>query len=122
MEKAMKHLSSDPYEALNSKKKQPKRCEENIPKTALKYHPDKNNTLDLFKVIQSAYDKLKDKPTPKKGQVFTNRLHHHLSNVSINHQAIMEKPKVGAAFTIIMQNTETRLTTSSKVGCPRKIL
>ena len=41
-------------------------------KLALKYHPDKNKyTADLFKVIQSAYDKLKDKPTPKKGQAFT---------------------------------------------------
>ena len=72
-EKAMKHLSSDPYEALNLPKKSSRKdVKKTYRKLALKYHPDKNKyTADLFKVIQSAYDKLKDKPTPKKGQAFT---------------------------------------------------
>ena len=79
-------------------------------KLALKYHPDKNKyTADLFKVIQSAYDKLKDKPTPKKDKHLQNQPRHNLSNENINHPVIMEKPKVGAVLTIIMQNTKNRL-------------
>ena len=67
-EKAMQHLSSDPYQALNLPKRSSRKdVKKTYRKLALKYHPDKNTyTADLFKVISGAYDKLKDKPTPKK--------------------------------------------------------
>ena len=72
-EKAMQHLSSDPYQALNLPKRSSRKdVKKTYRKLALKYHPDKNKyTADLFKVISGAYDKLKDKPTPKKGQAFS---------------------------------------------------
>jgi hypothetical protein len=73
-EKAMAHLSADPYQALNLPKRSSRKdVKKTYRKLALKYHPDKNKyTADLFKVISNAYEKLKDKPTPKKGQAFTN--------------------------------------------------
>ena len=71
--KALGHLSSDPYAALNiSRRSNRATVKKSYRKLALKYHPDKNaHTSDLFKVINEAYDKLKDKPTPKKAQAFT---------------------------------------------------
>jgi curved DNA-binding protein CbpA len=72
-EKAMAHLNNDPYMALNIPRASTRGdVKKNYRKLALKYHPDKNeHTADLFKVIQVAYDTLKDKPTPKKGNAFS---------------------------------------------------
>ena len=73
-EKALAHLSNDPYMALNIPRASNRGdVKKNYRKLALKYHPDKNeHTADLFKVIQVAYDTLKDKPTPKKGNAFSH--------------------------------------------------
>jgi|TARA_B110000208_G_scaffold188820_1_gene249199 curved DNA-binding protein CbpA len=64
----IKALSSDPRIALGVGPTATRNeIKKNYRKLALKYHPDKNQfTEDLFKVIQTAYDQIKDQPTPAK--------------------------------------------------------
>ena len=64
----IKELALNPRTALNvGPCASRKEIKKNYRKLALKYHPDKNQyTEDLFKVIQTAYDQIKDQPTPSK--------------------------------------------------------
>lgn len=64
----IKKLSADPRIALGvGPLATRKEIKKKYRKLALKYHPDKNQfTEDLFKIIQTAYDQIKDKATPMK--------------------------------------------------------
>ena len=74
----IKALSCDPRAALNvGPCATRKEIKKNYRKLALKYHPDKNQfTEDLFKVIQIAYDQIKDQPTPSKPPASTRYTSH----------------------------------------------
>ena len=67
-EQGKKVLEADPHLALGVENCASRAdIKKRYRKLALKFHPDKNEfTEDLFKLIQTAYDKIKDRPTPVK--------------------------------------------------------
>ena len=87
----IRRLAADPRSALGvGPRATRKEIKTKYRKLALKYHPDKNRfTEDLFKIISTAYDAIKDQATPAKAA--PRRQHGHYTRYSAQQQQQQQK-------------------------------